>query len=169
MIVGSSFLQIMTSAFQFTGRLGQPTSHTQAHEALASSTALSLTTAEMRIHAPLGVLAFGLLGLTSADAFPPDDGYGGGTCAPTATTTVFVTVPATNAASPPFVAGPQTVTVTIPASGNGAPGNPLSPVYTVTVQTFGPAIKRGKEGEPVWYWTPGGLRRLGSRFMKFRG
>ncbi|KAG7135822.1 hypothetical protein HYQ45_006491 [Verticillium longisporum] len=150
MVVGSSFLQIMTSAFQSTGRLGQPTSHTQAHEALASSTTLSQTTAEMRIHAPLGVLAFGLLGLTSADAFPPDDGYGGGTCAPTATTTVFVTVSATNAASPPFEAGPQTVTVTIPASDNGAPGNPLSPVYTVTVQTFGPGESSPYNGPRPW-------------------
>ncbi|EEY21354.1 conserved hypothetical protein [Verticillium alfalfae VaMs.102] len=104
----------------------------------------------MRIHALFGVLAFGLLGLTSAEAFPPDNGYGDGTCAPTATTTVFVTVPATNAASPPFVAGPQTVTVTIPASYNGAPGNPLSPVYTVTVQTFGPGESSPYNGPRPW-------------------
>ncbi|KAM0516843.1 hypothetical protein ACHAPS_008481 [Verticillium nonalfalfae] len=104
----------------------------------------------MRIHALFGVLAFGLLGLTSVEAFPPDDGYGDGTCAPTATTTVFVTVPATNAASPPFVAGPQTVTVTIPASDNGAPENPLSPVYTVTVQTFGPGESSPYNGPRPW-------------------
>ncbi|KAM0324568.1 hypothetical protein ACHAQA_007953 [Verticillium albo-atrum] len=107
----------------------------------------------MRVYASLGALAVGLLGLTTAEAFSPDDGYGGGTCAPTATTTVFVTVPATNAASPLVEAGPQTVTVTIPApvgSGVSSPQNPVPPVYTVTVQTFGPGDSSPYTGPRPW-------------------